>query len=99
MIVICGLRRVWDKILEREGLSEKVKILDGGRIADGFVVLAAVKGALVARLREVYYKNVWAFVDSPLDLDMLCKADRAIVVIGEEYIQEQDHGCGLDKIY
>lgn len=98
MIVICGLRRVRDKILEREGLSEKVKVLDGGRIADRFVVLTVVKGALVARLREVYYKNVWAFGDSPLDLDMLCKADRAIVVVGEEYIRSKTMDAALIKV-
>ena len=84
VVVTCGLRRVWDKVLEREGLSEKVKVIGGGRIADGFVVSAAVKGALVARLREAHHMYVWAFGDSPLDLDMLRKADRAIIVVGEE---------------
>ena len=84
VVVTCGLRRVWDKVLEREGLSEKVKVIGGGRIADGFVVSAAVKGALVARLQEAHHMYVWAFGDSPLDLDMLCKADRAIIVVGEE---------------
>ena len=50
MVVTCGLRRVWDKMLKREGLSEKVKVVDERRIADGFVVSPVVKGALVARL-------------------------------------------------
>lgn len=84
VVVTCGLRRVWEKVLEREGLSEKVKVVGGGRIADGFVVSATVKGALVARLREAHHMYVWAFGDSPLDLDMLRKADRAIIVVGEE---------------
>ena len=97
VVVTCGLRRVWDKVLEREGLSEKVKVLGGGRIADGFVVSAAVKGALVARLREVHHKNVWAFGDSPLDLDMLCKADRAIVVVGEEHTRSKTMDVALIK--
>ena len=84
VVVTCGLRRVWDKVLEREGLSENVKVIGGGRIADGFVVSAAVKKALVARLQEVHHMRVWAFGDSPLDLDMLRKADQAVVVVGEE---------------
>ncbi|MCJ1458769.1 hypothetical protein MMC28_009143 [Mycoblastus sanguinarius] len=84
VVITCGLRRVWEKVLEREGLSEKVKVIGGGRIADGFVVSATVKSALVARLQEVHHMSVWAFGDSPLDLEMLKKADQAIVVVGEE---------------
>ena len=95
VVVTCGLRRVWDKVLEREGLSEKIKVIGGGRIADGFVVSAAVKGALVARLREVHHKNVWAFGDSPLDLDMLCKADRAIIVVGEKHRRSKTMDAAL----
>lgn len=71
-------------MLEREGLSEKVKVIGGGRIADGFIISAAVKKALVARLQEVHHMRVWAFGDSPLDLDMLRKADQAVIVVGEE---------------
>ena len=95
VVVTCGLRRVWDKVLEREGLSEKVKVIGGERIVDGFVVLPAVKGALVARLREVYGICVWAFGDSPLDLDMLCKADRAIIVVGEEQTRSKTIDAAL----
>ena len=84
VVVTSGLRRVWDKVLEREGLSKKVEVIGGGRIGDGLVISAAVKGALVARLREFHRVYVWAFGDSPLDLDMLHKADRAIIVVGEE---------------
>ncbi len=84
VIVSCGLRRVWDKVLEREGLSKTVKVIGGGRIADGFVVTAAVKAALVARVRDVHQMYVWVFGDSLLDLEMLSKADQAIVVVGEE---------------
>ncbi|TAQ88885.1 hypothetical protein B7494_g2812 [Chlorociboria aeruginascens] len=84
VIVTCGLRRVWDKVLEREGLSKVVKVIGGGRIADGFVITAAVKAALVSRLRDAHKMYVWAFGDSPLDLEMLSKADQAIVVVGKE---------------
>lgn len=95
LVVTCGLRCVWNKVLEREGLSEKVKVLGGGRIADGFVVSAAVKGALVARLREAHHMYVWAFGDSPLDLDMLRKADRAIIVVGEEQTRSKTMDAAL----
>ncbi|KAF4534686.1 Uracil phosphoribosyltransferase protein [Lasiodiplodia theobromae] len=82
--VSCGLRRVWDKVLEREGLSRTVKIVAGGRIADGLVVTAAVKAALVSRLQDRYQMYVWAFGDSPLDLEMLKKADQAVIVVGDD---------------
>ncbi|KAL2037605.1 hypothetical protein N7G274_009718 [Stereocaulon virgatum] len=95
VVVTSGLRRVWDKVLEREGLSEKVKVIGGGRIADGFVVSAAVKGALVARLREAHHMYVWAFGDSPLDLDMLRKADRAVIVVGEEQTRSKTMDAAL----
>lgn len=81
VVVTCGPRRIWDKILEINGLSQKVKVVGGGRVSDGFVVTPTVKGALVARLQDIYKLHVWAFGDSPLDLDMLCKADQAIVVV------------------
>jgi len=84
VVVTCGLRRVWEKILEKNGLATTVTVIGGGRIADGYVVTAAVKGALVTRLREVHNLYVWAFGDGPLDLDMFSKADQAVVVVGEE---------------
>lgn len=84
VVVTCGLRLVWEKVLEREGLSNHVKVIGGGCIADGFIVTAAVKAALVARLQIAHQMYVWAFADSPLDLEMLSRADQAVVVVGEE---------------
>lgn len=84
VIVSCGLRRVWEKVVEREGLSTTVKVIAGGRIADGFVVTATVKAALISRLQDVHQLYVWAFGDSPLDLAMLKRADRAVVVVSDE---------------
>ena len=84
MIATCGLRRVWEKVLEGESLSETVSVLGGGRILDGFVVTAAVKAAWISRLRDVHHLYVWAFGDSPLDIDMLLKADEAVLVTGKE---------------
>ncbi|PSN59036.1 hypothetical protein BS50DRAFT_614720 [Corynespora cassiicola Philippines] len=84
VVVSCGLLRVWEKVLDREGLSDTVKVIAGGRIADGFVVTAAVKASIVARLKDLYHMSVWVFGDSPLDLEMLREADQSIVVVGEE---------------
>ena len=97
VIITSGLRRVWEKVLEREGLSGKVKLLGGGRIADGFVVSAAVKAALVTRMKEVYHMSVWAFGDSPLDLDMFRKADHAIVVVGNEQTRSKTMDAALES--
>lgn len=95
VIVSCGLRLVWEKVLEREGLSKTVKVIGGGRIADGFVVTAAVKAALVDRLQNVYETDVWAFGDSPLDLEMLNKANQAIVIVGEEQTRSKTMDLAL----
>ncbi|TGJ75305.1 hypothetical protein E0Z10_g11020 [Xylaria hypoxylon] len=84
LVVTCGLRRVWEKVLGTEGLSRTVKVIGGGRINDGFVVTGEVKGSLVCRLRDVHHLHVVAFGDSPLDLPMLSAADQAIVVVGQE---------------
>ena len=95
VVVTCGLRRVWEKVLEKEGLAKAVRVIGGGRIADGYVVTAAVKSALVARLQDVHNAYVWAFGDCPLDLNMLGKADQAIVVVGEEQTRSKAMDAAL----
>ncbi|KAI9778576.1 MAG: hypothetical protein M1839_007969 [Geoglossum umbratile] len=95
VIVSCGLRRVWDKVLEKNSLSKTVKVIAGGRIEDGFIVTAAVKAALVTRLRDTHKTYVWAFGDSPLDLRMLDKADQAIVVVGDEKTRSKTMDAAL----
>ncbi|KAI9704998.1 MAG: hypothetical protein M1836_006778 [Candelina mexicana] len=84
VVVTCGLRRIWEKVLGREGLAEKVKVIGGGRIADGFVITEVVKSALVSHLQEIHHLYVWAFGDGPLDLGTLKQADQAVVVVGKE---------------
>ncbi|MCJ1279766.1 hypothetical protein MMC21_007590 [Puttea exsequens] len=96
VVVTCGLRCIWEKVLKREGLFETVKLIGGGRISDGLVVTAEVKGALVARLKDTHQLHVWAFGDSPLDLEMLSKADHAIVVVGEEETRSKAMDAVLD---
>ena len=97
VVITCGLRCIWDKILAREGLSKKIKVIGGGCIADGFVVTASVKAALVSRLRDVHHMYVLAFGDSPLDLGMLSEAHEAVVVVGEEPMRSKTMEKALQK--
>ena len=97
MIVTCGLRLVWEKLLEKEGLSNDVAVIGGSRLADGFVLTASVKGSLVTHLRVSHKNFVWAFGESPLDLEMLCKADKAIVVVGKEETRSKGMDAALMK--
>jgi uracil phosphoribosyltransferase/phosphoserine phosphatase len=84
-VVTCGIRSVWEKVFEREeGLSATVKVIGGGRLDGGLVVTPSVKGELVNSLRTVRNLYVFAFGDSPLDLEMLKAADEAIIITGEE---------------
>lgn len=89
VVVTCGIPRIWEKILEKEGLSESVKVIGGARIADGFVVTPSVKAALVQQLQDVSGMYVFAFGDSPLDIGMLEEADEAIVIVGEDTRSER----------
>ncbi|KAK2791647.1 hypothetical protein FQN51_002147 [Onygenales sp. PD_10] len=93
VVVTCGLGHLWNKVLMREGLSETVKVIGGGRIADGFVVTPVVKGSLVTRAQNIHKSRVLAFGDSPLDMEMLTKADEAIVMVGKEDVRSKsmDH--------
>ncbi|KAM5374775.1 hypothetical protein ACJZ2D_006269 [Fusarium nematophilum] len=59
LVVTCGLARVWEKILKGHGLSESVRVIGGGEIADGYAVTAAVKAAVVAQLHTSHF-YVWA---------------------------------------
>jgi phosphoserine phosphatase/gluconate kinase len=85
VIITCGVRLIWEKILHAAGLSQTVKVIGGGRIQDQLVVTARMKRELIARLRDVHEICVCAFGDSTLDLPMLKEAEKAIVVVGEEH--------------
>ena len=97
VIVSCGLRGVWEKVLKNEGLAEIVKVIAGGRIANGYVVNAAVKGNLVTHLRETHHISVVAFGDSPLDLEMLAKANDGIIVVGKEDTRSKSMDSELEN--
>lgn len=89
VVVTCGLRRVWEMVLAREGLSDRVRVVGGGRIADGYVVTAEVKRASIASLRDGHGLYTWAFGDSVLDLPMLQAAHQAVVVVGEGHTRNK----------
>ncbi|TWU78382.1 hypothetical protein ED733_008729 [Metarhizium rileyi] len=83
VVATCGIRRLWELVLEREGFSETVKVIGGARISDDMIVTPIVKAHIVSRLKGEKGLRVWAFGDSPLDLPMLEEANEAIVVTGE----------------
>ncbi|KAK3614237.1 hypothetical protein LTR56_027383 [Elasticomyces elasticus] len=84
VIMTCGLRLVWDKVLARAGLSTAIPVIGGGRITDGYVVTPDTKADLVARLKDHHGLRVVAFGDSEMDLPMLKRADQAVIVVGDE---------------
>ncbi|QPG96778.1 hypothetical protein C2857_005239 [Epichloe festucae Fl1] len=84
LVVTCGIRRVWEKILETEGFSQKIQVIGGARISDDIVVTPDVKARIVTKLRQEGHLRIVAIGDSPLDLPMLEAADQAIVVTGPE---------------
>ena len=83
VVVSSGIRQIWEKVLIKENLKG-VAVIAGGRIADGFIVTAAVKEDVIKRLQNKHGTRVRAFGDSHLDLDMLIRANQAVVVVGEE---------------
>ncbi|KAF1917695.1 uracil phosphoribosyltransferase-domain-containing protein [Ampelomyces quisqualis] len=82
IVVTCGLQKIWEKILRRNGMAH-VKVIGGGKMENGYVVTPEVKGAIAAKLKSQDLRVI-AFGDSPLDIDMLKNADEAYIVVGEE---------------
>ncbi|KAF2249736.1 uracil phosphoribosyltransferase [Trematosphaeria pertusa] len=82
IVLTCGLRSVWEMVLKRE-VMPNVRMVAGERLSDGFVVTGTLKGTLVDKLLARRLR-VFAFGDSPLDMEMLKKADHAFIVVGKE---------------
>ncbi|KAK3314034.1 uracil phosphoribosyltransferase-domain-containing protein, partial [Apodospora peruviana] len=97
VVVTCGLGRIWTKILAKEGLGGRVEVMGSGRVSGDFIVTPEVKGALVAHLQEAHGLYVCAFGDSVLDLPMLCKADQAVVAVGEEHSRSKQMDAALQR--
>lgn len=84
IVLTCGIRGVWEKVLEKEKLYGTIAIIGGGRLSDGLVMTPELKERLVHHVRRTCNASVWAFGDSPLDLGMLTAANRAFVITGEQ---------------
>jgi uracil phosphoribosyltransferase/phosphoserine phosphatase len=97
LVVTCGSGRVWETILHDGYGLEHINIIGGGHHSDSFVVTPSVKSALVSRLQNKYGAQVWAFGDSVLDLPMLARADKAIVVVGAEESRSRSMESALMK--
>ncbi|KAF6814315.1 uracil phosphoribosyltransferase [Colletotrichum plurivorum] len=95
VVVACGIRQVWEKVIQREGLSEIVGVLGGERIADGYVVTPEAKAAIVSRAKGHHGLHVCAFGDSPTDLPMLKLANDAVVVVGMEHLRSKSMDTAL----
>ncbi|KAJ7621753.1 uracil phosphoribosyltransferase [Mycena polygramma] len=95
IIITCGVRLIWEKILERAGLLQTVRVIGGGRVSDQLVVTARVKRDLVSRLRDVHGIYTCAFGDSRLDIPMLKEAEKAVVVVGEEHTRSRSMETAL----
>ena len=84
IVLTCGIRGIWEMVLQRENLGTGVSVIGGGRLSDAIVMTPDLKEELVKHIRNTHGSYVWAFGDSPLDLDMLRAAHQAVVVTGEE---------------
>ncbi|KAM3437526.1 hypothetical protein NHJ13734_004593 [Beauveria thailandica] len=83
VVLTCGIRRVWQAVMDKAGLGHRIRVVGGGRIADEIVVTPAIKAQVVSSLRQQSGLHVWAVGDGPLDLPMLEAADRSVVVSGD----------------
>lgn len=83
VVVTCGIKRIWEKVLQSTQSYTHVDVIGGVRVSDGFVVTPGVKAAIVERLRKHYGVQVYAFGDSEVDIPMLVAANHAFVVTGD----------------
>ncbi|KAJ9607032.1 hypothetical protein H2200_008104 [Cladophialophora chaetospira] len=89
MVVTCGLRLVWEKVLHRYGLLSTTRIIGSGPLTGTQVITGQVKARLVARLQKKYNLRVTAVGDGILDLEMFAQADQAVIVVGDEQTRSQ----------
>jgi uracil phosphoribosyltransferase/phosphoserine phosphatase len=82
IVVTCGLKPVWDKVLEALDLSATVPIIGNGFLSNGYVVTPKTKADTVAHLQHHHKLYVCVIGDSEVDLPMLKKANQAVVVVG-----------------
>ncbi|KAK3392207.1 uracil phosphoribosyltransferase-domain-containing protein [Sordaria brevicollis] len=101
VVVTCGLRRLWEIVLEKlpEDLGKNIKVIGNGSATDMLVITPESKKDIVNRLRDSPHNlHVVAFGDSPLDLPMLLAADQGVVVVGEEMARSKSMEDELIKL-
>ncbi|KAF7198348.1 hypothetical protein HII31_00087 [Pseudocercospora fuligena] len=105
VVVTCGLRRIWEKVLEKVGLFEHVKVIGAGRVDNGYVVSGETKSDIVMYLQSNHDMKVCAIGDSKLDLGMLREADSGVVIVGSPEIRSKsmsEHLCccgGMEGLF
>lgn len=82
VVVTSGLRRVWEQVLRKAGVSSKVHVI--GWDYDGDYVVSKETKAEVIEHFQAAGLQTWALGDSELDLSMLEQADKAFLVVGED---------------
>ena len=83
-IVTCGLAVIWEKVLAREMLSHRIKVIGTGPTRHGCVVTPTVKRDIVRALKRVWGLKTWVFGSSSTDIPMLREANYPVVVVGSE---------------
>ncbi|PPJ59495.1 hypothetical protein CBER1_10010 [Cercospora berteroae] len=96
VVVTCGLRRVWELVLQRDELTRDIVVIGGGQLDNGYFVSPDVKAAVVQWLQQHYHTHVIAIGDSPLDIKMLQEADQSLVIVGAPNLRSKSMEPVLD---
>lgn len=91
VVLTCGIRRVWEKVLTKLNLRSTITVMGGSRLADGYVMTPELKGSLLDRLKIKHGMYVCSIGDSKIDLDMLKAADESYLVTTEGSISKDMH--------
>ncbi|KAF2759857.1 hypothetical protein EJ05DRAFT_484756 [Pseudovirgaria hyperparasitica] len=98
VVLTCGLSRVWETVLKKLELGAKVNVIGGGRLSHDLVITPEVKRSLVLHAQKQRGLFVVAFGDSPLDIPMLCQADKAVIIVGDEKTRSRSMDTNLTSI-
>lgn len=97
VIVTCGLKPIWEKVIANLNLGNTVPIIGNGLLSNGYVVTPKAKADIVARLKHHHKLHVCAIGDSEVNLPMLKKAHRALIVVGPESSRSKSFDAKLQN--
>ena len=98
IILTSGLSRVWELVLQYFEFQPEIQVIGNGRIRDGGqTVTPRVKGFLVDHIQNTLRRRVVAVGDSPLDMEMLRKADVGVVAVCAENLRSKSMEQVLGK--